>query len=112
MILPINVAEILQNDFNLPVVYIAGKVTGLPYDQVKQKFKIKQLELEAKDFFVLNPVDIVGDGDCDWQEAMRISVMMLANADYICLLPDWHLSEGASLEQQLAMKLGINTINE
>lgn len=112
MILPINAAEILQNDLNLPIVYIAGKVTGLPYDEVKRKFKMKQLELEAQDFFVLNPVDIVGDGECDWQEAMRISVMLLANADFICLLPDWHLSEGATLEHSLAIRLGINTIND
>jgi hypothetical protein len=112
MILPINTAEILQNDLNLPVVYIAGMVSGLPYEEVKRKFKMKQLELEALDFFVLNPVEIVGDGDCNWAEAMRVSVMMLANADYICLLPDWHLSKGATLEQQLAMKLGISTIND
>lgn len=112
MILPINVAEILQNDLNLPVIYIAGKVSGLPYEEVKRKFKMKQLQLEALDFFVLNPVDIVADGDCSWTEAMRVSVMLLANADFICLLPDWKDSEGAKLEMALALKLGINTIND
>ena len=109
MILPINAAEVLDNTFNLPVIYIAGKVTGLPYKEVTAKFKIKQLELEAMDFFVLNPVDVINDEDCNWQEAMRVSVMLLANADYICLLPDWWDSDGAKLERELAMRLGISS---
>ena len=110
--LPINAAEVLLNDFNLPVVYIAGKVTGLPYKEVSAKFKMKQLELEAMDFFVLNPVDVINDADCSWQEAMRVSLMLLVNADYIYLLPDWWDSDGATLERELAMKLGIGTIED
>lgn len=111
MILPINAAEVLQNDFNYPVVYIAGRVTGLPYDEVYAKFRAKQLELEADQFFVLNPCEHIA-ADCDWEEAMRTAIMLLVNADFICLLPDWSESEGAKLERSLALKLGIHSIDQ
>jgi len=112
MNLPINKDKIPVNFQNLPAVYIAGKVTGLPYDEVLLKFKKKQRELEGLGFFVLNPTEIMGDADCDWKIAMRVSVILLANADHICLLPDWHLSPGATLERELALKLGISTIDD
>jgi len=111
MLLNVNAAEVLQNENNWPIVYIAGKVTGLPYPEVYTKFRSKQLELEAQEYFVLNPCEII-EADCNWEEAMRISVMLLANADFICLLPDWHESKGATLERQLAAHLGIHSIDQ
>jgi hypothetical protein len=105
-----SIADYLQtNTENLPVVYLAGKVTGLPYKDVWLKFITKKMELEAKGFFVINPLEHVSEHE-DWKKAMRISVVMLAVSDHVYLLDDWHLSTGATLERNLAMPLGINFI--
>lgn len=100
---------LLENKDELPVVYIAGKVTGLPYQQVYTKFKAKQLELEKQGFFVLNPCEHIA-ATADWQEAMRTALVLLTSSQHIYLLPDWRFSEGATVERCLALKLGINTL--
>jgi hypothetical protein len=108
----INIAgRLVDNKKNIPVIYVAGKVTNLPYNEVYAKFKVKQMELEAKGYYVLNPCDLIA-ADCEWEEAMRISVMALSSAHYIYLLPDWWQSEGAKLERALALKLRIPTIED
>ena len=90
-------------------VYIAGKVTGLPYTEVYAKFKAKQLELEADGYEVVNPCEIT-PADAEWQAAMRICIKALVQCDSICLLPDWYLSDGAKVERSLALTLGLTTI--
>lgn len=97
------------NTGKLPVVYIAGKVTGLPYNEVWQKFKVKQIELQHDGFFVLNPCDFITEQE-DWQQAMRIAVILLSVSNSIYLLHDWHLSTGATLERNLSQPLGITTM--
>ncbi|MEZ2337662.1 DUF4406 domain-containing protein [Mucilaginibacter sp. RCC_168] len=104
-------ARLVQNKQKLPIVYIAGQVTGLDYNQVYAKFKLKQQELERKGFFVLNPCDLIPPpGEMNWGKEMCIAIVALVCARYICLLPDWHLSKGAKVERELALVLGISTI--
>jgi hypothetical protein len=95
--------------YGLKVVYVAGKVTGLPKDEVDSKFIRKTIELRNQAFAVLNPCAYIKN-DEDWQVAMRKAFILLMLSDYICLLPDWQLSEGAKLEAAMAAKLGISVI--
>lgn len=88
------------------IVYIAGKVTGLPYKEVYEKFEARQLELEAKGFIVINPCQFVGKNE-DWSMAMKICLTLIQYADYISLLPDWIDSQGARMEWSMAIALNI-----
>lgn len=88
------------------VVYIAGKVTGLPYHDVRKKFMAAADQLNELGYLVLNPILLV-DRDTPWQEAMKICIFFLSQANHIYLLHDWQDSKGATLEKQLADTLGI-----
>lgn len=91
-------------------VYIAGKVSGLPYSEVYIKFRTASLKLEAAGYSVINPVELVAE-DADWIQAMRICISFLPHADYIYLLPDWQDSNGAKVEKQLADVLKIDVLS-
>ena len=88
------------------LVYIAGKVTGLPYDETVEKFSVRSAELKAMGYMVFNPMEVV-DPSCEWRDAMKICLSFLPHCDYIDLLPDWTFSKGALWEYKTARKLGI-----
>ena len=82
-------------------IYIAGPMTGLP-DCNRRAFH------EAADWLAflghtpLNPAQIdLGEG-ASWQDYMRKTVKLVADADAVALLPGWDLSRGATIEAQLA----------
>jgi nucleoside 2-deoxyribosyltransferase len=87
-------------------IYIAGKVTGLPREQVVKKFNKAEKLLSIEGVEVLNPTKLV-QPDEDWKEAMRQCIRHLTTCDVIYLLPDYFQSEGAMLEHMIAMKLGL-----
>jgi hypothetical protein len=91
----------------MKTIYIAGKVTGLPFPKVKTKFKAAQKALEEMGFEVLNPIEIVNDPLCDWNVAMRICIANLMLADAIYMLPCCNNSPGAKLEIALAANVKI-----
>lgn len=93
------------------LIYLAGKVSGLHYPDVVEKFRKRAEELGAKGYAVFNPCDYV-DESCDWQEAMKICMAHLPYCDYIDLLPDWESSEGAKFEREVALKMGIQVFQE
>lgn len=94
-----------------PLVYIAGKISGLHYAEVLEKFAKRANELAAMGFAVFNPCEFV-DESCDWEMAMRICLAHLPYCDYIDLLPDWQSSKGATFERECALKLGIPVFQE
>lgn len=106
----INIATQLATN-RKPVIYIAGKITGLPYNEVQQKFQAAKEKLEAQGFMVLNPCDFMPI-DENWHTAMRKASTLLNMADHIYLLPDWRESEGARFEFGQAVKFNISCINE
>ena len=91
---------------NRPVVYIAGKVTGLPISEVVAKFADAQEKLVDAGYYVINPSQLVHP-KANWQQAMRICLSFLPHADFIYLLDNWQNSEGAIWEAQTANRLGI-----
>ncbi len=90
-------------------VYIAGKVTGLEYADVYNKFRVAELQLQAMGFEVWNPCEHIS-ADCDWNQAMRTCLKALMDCDCIYLTHDWNQSKGATIERNLAKQLELEFI--
>jgi hypothetical protein len=88
-------------------IYIAGKVTGLPQQEVVDKFAKAQKDIEAMGFEVINPIEVVKDFDMPWNKAMRMCIAGLTECDAIALLPDWSNSKGAIFEYEISKQLEI-----
>ncbi len=100
-------------------IYLAGKVTGLPHEQVVEKFKRKQEELEAQGFDVINPVSLLENINMlradegvepftEWHEIMQMCICFLCGGCHeIHMLPCWQDSKGATLERDIALRVNI-----
>jgi hypothetical protein len=93
------------------VIYVAGKVTGLPTEEVLRKFDNAKNKLEANGYKVLNPCDFISPSE-SWETAMRLASTLLNMSDSIYMLPDWKDSEGAKWEFTQAVKFGLSVIHE
>jgi len=92
-------------------VYIAGRVTGLPYDQVTAKFERAEALLRASNHNPVNPLKHV-NGLASPLEAMKICLPLLLDCEAILLLNDYDRSEGAIIEYTLALYVGLHIIDE
>lgn len=81
------------------VVYIAGKMNGLP-DKGKNNFAEAEAMLKEMGFTVLNPA-CLPDG-LPGDRYMPTCLTMVDTADILVLLPDWIYSPGAMLEKAFA----------
>lgn len=88
-------------------IYIAGKVTGLPKEEVIEKFAAMQKKIENLGFEAVNPIEIVKDFNTPWNQAMRLCIAALTLCDAIVLLPDWMNSNGAKIEWDISKQLKI-----
>ncbi len=68
-------------------IYIAGKVTGLPMQEITNKFQIAQQELETKGFTGVNPLLLVNNPQAKWNQAMKKCISELVNCNAVYLLP-------------------------
>jgi len=88
-------------------IYIAGKVTGIAYEALKQKFQTAANELTERGYSPVNPIELVANPHTPWQKAMKTCISALVYCDGIYVLPDWIDSPGAALELQLAYELKL-----
>ena len=94
-------------------IYIGGKVTGLPIDEVRIRFANKHRELLAAGHDPLSPVHLVeemGIQNEPWDYIMKLCIVALVNADELHLLPCWQDSRGAVLEHDIAQRLGMTIV--
>ena len=92
-------------------VYISGKITGLPIDQVAEKFNSHAVLLKLKGYEPVNPVDVSPYHiSKQWHDYMVDDIAALFQCDAIYMLADWGQSRGARIEYQIAKELGLKII--
>jgi len=91
------------------IAYVAGKVSGLPERDVKDKFFRVSRELTAMGYQVVMPAS-VSDHSRDWEDTMRVDIKKLMECDEVHMLPCWQSSRGAQLERDIALRLGMQVI--
>lgn len=89
--------------------YVAGKITGLPQDEVKSKFNKITTQLRSMGYQVVKPIGVT-DAAQPWDDAVRSDIKKMLECDEIHLLPDWQESRGAQLERDIAIRLGMDVV--
>ncbi len=91
-------------------VYISGKISGLPLDEVREKFAHAERQIEAFGHTPVNPLKNGLPTDAEWEEQMLASIKLLFGCDVIYILPDWVDSMGARIEQNIAVERRLEII--
>ena len=87
-------------------VYIAGPMTGIE-DLNFPAFHAAAASLRAAGVEVVNPAEINADQTAGWQYCLRCDIAQLVFCDAVVMLPGWESSKGATLENHVAMTLGM-----
>ncbi len=87
-------------------IYISGKITGLPFKEVKAKFQAVQDFLEELDFEVVNPINNGLTEKDTWEQHMVKDIELLLPCDAIYMFDNWTDSVGAGIEYDIAMRTG------
>ena len=89
--------------------YVAGRITGLPRKQVKEKFNMIARKLTGMGYQVVKPVAVTDDTK-PWDDAVRSDIKKMLECDEVHMLPDWQESKGAQLERDIALRLGMQVV--
>jgi len=89
-------------------IYICGKITGLPLEDTKARFKASAEALEICGYTSVNPFEVLPPHpDHAWNDHMRADIKALVDCDYIYIMDNAQDSRGAMLEMRIASALGI-----
>lgn len=83
-------------------IYISGKITGLPIEEVIAKFRAVEVKIRR---FGFEPVSPLSNGlplEAEWADQMGEDIKLLLKSDAIYMMADWQQSEGATLEYLIA----------
>lgn len=89
--------------------YIAGKMYGLPAEQVREKFERASTDLRNQGYEVVSPASDLHPDD-SWESTMRHSIKSMLECDEVHMLPCWQESRGAQLERDIAVRLGMDVV--
>ena len=87
-------------------IYISGPMTGCP-DFNKPAFFAAEETLRELGYEPVNPARNGLPDSAEWHEHMRADIKMLMDCEAVCMLPGWGSSKGATLEIDIACRLGM-----
>lgn len=83
-------------------IYISGKISGLPVNEVVAKFQAAERKIRKFRQTPINPLDNGLPIEAEWADQMGKDIAQLLRADAIYMLSDWRQSEGATIEYLIA----------
>jgi hypothetical protein len=95
---------------NNPKIYIAGKIGSLPESVYKANFDNAKHEVSERGFDPISPVDLPHNHERTWEAYMREDLIALLSCNAVYALDNWTDSPGATVEVELAIKVGIHVV--
>lgn len=92
--------------------YIAGKIGDLSKEVYEHNFNYAKKVVSALGYEPVSPVDLPHNHDKTWESYMKDDIKALVECDAVYVLHNWRTSPGATIEVNLALSLGINTIHQ
>lgn len=87
-------------------IYISGKISGLPLDDVKVRFADAKSFLDEIGFEAVNPLEKGLPDDAPCEQHMVKDIELLLSCDAIYMMDNWMDSTGAGIEYDIAMRTG------
>ena len=88
-------------------IYVAGKITGVPLNNAPA-FAAETARLRQYGHEVVNPIEVnAGFEHQGWLACMKRDLAELVTCDSVVMLEGWERSRGATIEHDLATKLGM-----
>lgn len=84
-------------------IYIAGPVSGLPYDEAVRRFNAAEAILSISNI-VVNPTKLCR-AHWGWYRCMVVCLLHLLFCKEVYMLPGWEKSRGARIEHRMARLL-------
>jgi hypothetical protein len=91
-------------------IYISGKITDLPMNDVVAKFSKAKESLERQGYEVVSPLETGVPRNASWSVHVAVDIVLLIGCDAIYMLSDWESSRGATLEMKIATAVGKEII--
>lgn len=108
-----NKGQLLEKSVKEDTVYISGQMGGLPDYNYPAFFEAEEV-LKSKGYGVVNPADIgIQDNKgFTWSDYMREALIRMLDrkVTIVAMLDGWENSKGATIEKELAEKLGIRCV--
>lgn len=92
------------------MIYISGKITGLPIEVAKENFQTAKAELRKAYEFekIVNPMEVVPFNEqWTWHDYMVEDIKYLLKCSAIYMLKNWGDSKGARIERAIAIESGL-----
>jgi len=87
-------------------MYIAGKVTGLPLEDVQKNFQQGEQVAKSMGYYPVVPINSIPD-DTPWDKAMRMALKIMLDCDAVLALNNYSDSLGATLEIMIAQRINM-----
>lgn len=90
-------------------LYLSGPMTGYPALNFPAFLEAAR-ELRARGHEVINPAELGEHDGWTWEQYLRRDIKAMLDCEGIVMLPGWVNSKGASLEYDIANRLGMKAM--